>query len=1501
MEFVSKLKTERFTIESWHSLALHLYNSGELEKCGTLLQECLEEYELLDEKFTQSQTKNQQSEPYVNRLKDSMQTIGMLTMLELNLALECFETNFRKAESMLRRTEERLKQFMKLYSSDCLSSNKFKAIHKYWGFLYLYKSTIANEVDLSRRNALLDQAEKEFTITLEFDTRDTQAISGLANVLYQKMSFSRALRLFSTLLLILGSEKCPNTVRLAMACCYLLLGNLKKSQECCKRAIYIAIFGAKPSDDTDDTDVKKKMEALFIKKEGQEEQQLNRDFLENRVFIDSLSQFERQTLSDLLLCYSKSTSYKILSLKTAFEIIAKIFPKHPALVLYASNAEFYLGLTPNGNFERELHNISKRCSNFYCALEAHFHIAKRLHFRKDITNAHFHYTIVVDTLKGFYNRDKTLLDLYLSCLLGAIKTSYGLQKWDDSTQHINKAFESLGIKGSVESLKDYNLPIEYLYEFLIPTISLVIMSIEDPTMIPITISIFSQLTIEERLLNCLHYLFFLLDKMDGINSKQCYTIVFLLQKITTCLLFRGRRTIRRTDYNYKVIFILISKYTNYSATLSPLPLVVLLSSCINYLTVNCDSPPTSNEIRNNPSCDNPMLKSALYFKYRDLVRDNFGIYLNNLGVCIMECATSLSQEHCCSGSNEYTMLNESLETFNKSMEWLKKSSLSSCKAVEIVIRFNSAICYEFKGFYANANDEYKRLTSEFPWFTSAWLRRACLALERNDFQLAAQYCELSLNSKSPEIETLNLNPNSSTNSVYSWAPGIGNNHESANLLLSHIYSCQKKPDKSFSALSKVIKSKNTHYSNIGKVLLGFALYNKAKSQSGYSGEMSMYNPTSIQSRLVLSEVLRHESFNYIASNLILIQAAECGLLEPSKDMWKYMTDISSALEGAASCMHYVALINLGVLHATLLTVSTQRNPPPAQHNLTLKSIVDDNNVGGIDTRNEILGSHPHFAEQKRIMKTAVKLFQHALQFDPTEKTVHMSLIRCCFDMNMWEDARKLLEKATLRWPSDLTFKIGLTYCLERLVYSEMGDMERAKHPGRVKYWMMLCEAVGNFYHWLSIIKETFPVVDMKFINQIKNNKINITSLQKFVPGIVRHNQDNKIVLNTENRDELRYKLSAIPLEGTDLLPNIEYLTKQELIMSRKLYSRFEELLPIVEQVYEKEQRDVEELRIRSEDFRKKQEEERRRKEEEDKAASERIKLLSIELGKEAESIAASLPDTQVEKRVKSSKRDRSDDLEKLDEDDGEIDDEDEYEDESAPRSESDSHSGSDNQSETRSDPESVNEAEENKRQNISKSSKDKEKNRKDKKSKKKKKKKQEGRIRSSKIDNGNALSNSIGGSDIEQSAQKTRDSDSESDNLAPRLKKNRESKPTDSKKSMREEKRLLKLRRLEEQTAALLEEREKETAQIRESAHHNNVSGNEDNFDEEESQGRSRLKKMRFKDTEEIHLQSQEEDESGNTIGGEMRTDVKSDVQDYQDQSPQNGDGSGNLNFDSLF
>ncbi|KAJ1606787.1 TPR repeat-containing protein [Cryptosporidium canis] len=1466
MELVSRLKDEGFTIESWHMLALRLYGVGELDKCETILQECIEEHELLEERPDQSQ--GGQSEASASQLKDALKTVGMLTMLELNLALDCFETNFRRSESILRRSEDRLKQFMRVYTHAYTSLEEFKAIHKYWGFLYLYKSAMSGKINIPQKNSFLDQADREFTLVLEHNPKDAQAISGLANVLYQKAAYHRALRLFSTLLLGLGTERCPNTVRLAMACCYLRIGKPKKAQECCMRAIHVCVFGAKGEEHVDEAGERRK-EGLFVK-DGSGVARLNRCVFEDGGMVGSMSQFERQTLSDLLLCYSKSTDYKGLSLRDALQMVARIFPRHPILVLYAGNAEFYLGSGPSSSIERELQSISRRCSNLYCSLEAHLQIAKRLHVRKDMAGASMHYSAVVDALRGSYKADKTLLSLYLSGLLGAIRTSCGLQKWDLAAQYIHMAFDALGIKGSAESLLDYNLPIEYLYDFLVPTISLVIMSTEDPALIPITTSIFSQLTVDERLLNCLHHLLFVLDRLGDIDSEQCYTVVFLLQKTLTCLLSRGRKTIRRSDFNYKVIGSLISRYTGYAASLSPLPLVVLLSSCLKYVTTNigtlAESPGVSDEA-------NPVINSIPCLKYMGFVRENFGIYLNNLAVCMMECATSLSPEHCSQGGNEQAMLDGAMRTLGQSKEWQERTAgVSSNKVVEITIRFNSAICHELRGFYANANDEYKRLSSEFPWFTSAWLRRACLALERSDFQLAAQYCELSLNSKAPEAET--LCPRDSA-CGYSWVPGIGSSHEAACLLLSHIYSCQRRPEKSFAALSKVIKSRNPHYSSIGKVLLGMALYSKAKSQaqSGYSGEMSMYNPTSVQSRLVLSEVLRHETHNYIASNIILIQVAECGLLEHSKDIWKHMTDISSAVEGTAPHMHYVALINLGVLHAVLLAISTQRSPPPAQHNLTLKSIVDDNQVGGVDGGNEILGSHPHFVEQKRIMKTAVKLFQQALQFDPTEKMIHMSLIRCCFDMNMWEDARRLLEKATLRWPSDLTFRIGLTYCLERLVYSEMGDMERAKHPGRVKYWMILCEAVGGFYHWLSIIKETFQVVDMKFIGQIKSNKMSISSLEKYAPGIVRYGQDNKIVLNTENKDEFRYKLPTIPLEGTDLLPSSEYLTKQELIMSRKLYSRFEELLPIVEQVYEKEQRDVEELRIRSEGFRRKQEEERRQREEEEKAASERIKLLSIELGKEAESIAASLPDIQVEKRTKPAKRERGGSgFERLD---GPRNEDDLDYDESVIRSESDSYSDSgsgsdsDSQSDARSGSDLDDDAKESKKPKAARPSKHKEKiNR----------KKDRGK------------SGKSGG------GRNPHSSDGEPELHEPRVKKSK--RPKDAKKSKREEKRLLKLRRLEEQTAALLEE------EYREGFDHDGYNEERAHPDQMENQGRSRLKKRRFDDNASLDDSAEEEGEGegGRNDYSLFNDELNTDAQGSLDQPPERADtGGDDIKEDNLF
>ncbi|KAJ1605300.1 TPR repeat-containing protein [Cryptosporidium canis] len=510
-----------------------------------------------------------------------------------------------------------------------------------------------------------------------------------------------------------------------------------------------------------------------------------------------------------------------------------------------------------------------------------------------------------------------------------------------------------------------------------------------------------------------------------------------------------------------------------------------------------------------------------------------------------------------------------------------------------------------------------------------------------------------------------------------------------------------------------------------------------------------------------------------------------------------------------------------------------------------------------------------------MMKTAVKLFQQALQFDPTEKMIHMSLIRCCFDMNMWEDARRLLEKATLRWPSDLTFRIGLTYCLERLVYSEMGDMERAKHPGRVKYWMMLCEAVGGFYHWLSIIKETFQVVDMKFIGQIKNNKMSISSLEKYAPGIVR------------------YKLPTIPLEGTDLLPSSEYLTKQELIMSRKLYSRFEELLPIVEQVYEKEQRDVEELRIRSEGFRRKQEEERRQKEEEEKAASERIKLLSIELGKEAESIAASLPDIQVEKRTKSAKRERGGSgFERLD---GPRNEDDLDDDESVIRSDSDSYSDSgsgsgsgsdsDSQSDARPGSDLDDDAEKSKKPKAARPSKHKEKiNR-----------KKKDRGKSGKSGRGRSPHSSDGEPELDGKDPDRTDSASEPEPHEPRAKKSK--KPKDAKKSKREEKRLLKLRRLEEQTAALLEE------EYRGGFDHDGYNEEMTHPDQMENQGRSRLKKRRFEDNASLDNPTEEgEGEGGRNNDSLFNEELNADAQGSLDQPPERADtGGDDIEEDNLF
>ncbi|KAF7457377.1 tetratricopeptide repeat-containing protein [Cryptosporidium felis] len=1452
MEFLSKLKECGFSLETWHSLALHFYSEGEFEHCETLLQECIEEYDLLDE--------NQSLEPSGNGLLSSnygigMKVIVMLSMLELNMAIGHYQSNFRKSEALLRRCEDRLRQLSKLSQkrSSCPDFPEFKETHRLWGFLYLYKSAIMAEMDFNQRAIMLDNSEKEFTLALELDPRDVQSISGLANVLFQKTSYSRALRLYSTLLLILGTSKCPNSVRLGMACCYLHLGQVNRALECCKRGIILVL------QKSGRTDVEP--EHVFPPSRDSPST-INKDLLKDQSLLDSLSNFDRQTLADLLLCLSKSSQSgqeKILSTREAFELVSVVSRDHPALVLYASEAEFFLGSgssTPKSTtgtsdgakssfLERGILEISKRCSNVFCGLLANFQLARKFHSSNDFVNANLHYSLILNAIKDSAKTDKSLQDLYFSSLLGVIKTSCELHKWDEATQGIQRALEVLGIKGSVEFLKDFSLPIGYLYELMVLAISLVILSTEDPTSVPRTISIFSQLTVEERLLNCLHYLFFILGKLGDSpselcsNSKQSYVICMLLQKVVTCLLLRGRRTIRRTDYSYGSISSLISRYTSYSETLNPLPLVVILQACLRRL-ISGSQDPVSGPKEYSSSC--AALAGTPYSKFQLSVRDRLGMYLNNLGVCILECATSLAPEHS-KLHDENELLDQAMEALEAGRKWLTEneaSKESSDTHVKIVMRFNLAICNELKGFYANANDEYKRLTAEFPWFTPAWLRRACLALERNDFQLAAQYCELSLNSKDPEIE----------DSSYTWMAGTGNNQESASLLLSHIYSCQRKQEKSFNALSRVLKSKNVQFSNIGKVLLGLALYNKAKTQiqGGLPSEMTLLNPSSVQSRMVASEALRHESHNFIASNLILLQVAESGLVETPMEMWRYMSDMAGATEGAASRMHFLALVNLGVLHAVLLSISTQKYPPPSQHNLTLDSIVKESGgSGNAERRNEVLGSHPHFMEQRRLMKTAVKLFQQALQFDPTEKSIHKSLIRCCFDMNMWEDARELLEKASLRWPSDLTFRIGLTSCLERLVYSEMGDMERAKHPGRVRYWMMLCEAVGGFYHWLSIIKETFQIVDMKFIGQVKNNKLNISSLQKFVPGIVRYGQDNKMVLNTENRDGFRYKLPALPLDGTDLLPNVEYLTKQELIMSRKLYSRFEELLPIVEQVYEKEQRDVEELRIRSEDFRKKQEEERLRREEEERATSERIKLLSIELGKEAESIAASLPDsTQIERRPRQRKDGAEDSSGGVAADDSD--------DEPAVSSDSDSYSDSGSTPASRSDPGSASESEPDSNGKVPVASRGGSREDSESGEDASERDSAQEKYPSSKR---KARGKSGGGAGSEKTANRGTEIG------GPKPAKKTKSSKKGEKINKREEKRLLKLRRLEEQTAALLElEREQgeeqpaafpgpeEEPKEGEQEGASPESGNEPS-PEESGQGRSRLKKRRLGELEE--------------------------------------------------
>ncbi|KAH8740365.1 hypothetical protein FG386_002877 [Cryptosporidium ryanae] len=1291
-EYCRELLEKDYTLESWQTLALYLYSEREYSKCSDLLRECVEKHRILEDS---RERKGGDSAESAKDDKHDIKTVSaimwMLNILDLNIALENFESNTRTSETLVRECEERTELFSRLYEKRYSGNYLFAStVHKCRGYIYFYKSVLMNEIDFNLRNALLDKSQLAFEKALEANSNDVLTISGMANVLYQKGSYSRSLRLFSLIMLLLGSNKCPNTTRLAMACCYLRLGRPKRASECCRRGIYVCIENSirglgEGTRDANPSSDKLSVSDVFPDSDGSV---INTEFFKSELgerLINKLSSFERQTLADLLMCLfkakevtSRSQERNIVERNRLFELIRQVYPAHPALLIYKGDVEFFVfngGEDNNCSTDRDLGRMSKRSTNFYCKLRSKYQIARKQHKNLDLCGASQNYLYILNSIENVNKAEHSLLGIYLSALYGLIKINVKLRKWDLVYQHTQTAFETIGIKSSndLNSLKEYSLPIGYICDIVLLTISFVIISIEDKTSIPRNISIFSQLTVEERLLSCLHYIFFLLDRifMDNngagnnnlFSHRSGYMIYLLLHKVVLALLIRGRKSLRRTDYNYKIIPWLISNYTSYKCSLNPIPLSVLLSACLSCMLDESSLKKAGNQ-------DSFMAENFPDNKCRQFVKDNLGLYFNNLGVCLLECVTSISMEHSKLFS-EQTLLNSAQKLFRNAREWVqskansdKGNAGSTVVFAEAAIRFNSAICSELGGYYANANDEYKRLSQDHPWFTASWLRRASLALERRDLQLAAQYCELSLSAKLPDLSGGNLDKSKQTSGKshveYNWTPGLGNSPEAANLLLAHIYSCQKKLDKSFASLSKVVKSKNSHFSNIGKIFLGLALYNKAKSNvqaqgnakggsSGFGtnvqgeangrmnhGEFLMNNQSSVQSRIILSEVLRFETYNYIASNLITIQAAESGLVEPSMELWKHMLDVSGALEGTAVTMNYISLVNLGVLNAVLLTVSTHKYPPPTQHNLTLSSIVDENS--SFDRRNEVLGSHPNFAEQRRILKTAVKLFQQALALDPTEKILHLSLIRCCFDMNLWEDARRLLEKATVRWPSDITFRIGLTYCLERLIYSEMGDMERAKHPGRVKYWMMLCETVGSFYHWLAILKETFQVTDMKFINQVKFNRLSIFSLQKYVPGVVRYNQDaSNTVQTTNNKDDYKYKLSAFPPEGADLLPNVSYLTKQELIVSRKLRSRFEELLPIVEQVYEKEQRDVEELIIRSEDFRKKQEEEIRRKEEEERANIERVKLLSIELGKEAESIAASLPDSNQAERRRTRK------------------------------------------------------------------------------------------------------------------------------------------------------------------------------------------------------------------------------------------------------------------------
>ncbi|OII73837.1 hypothetical protein cand_017630 [Cryptosporidium andersoni] len=1255
--YTEKLRNEGLSLRSWISVALYYYNINEYSICLSILQDSIVYFRLLEEI----------NEDLGLSINDAISAIGTLCILELNMAIDCFDTNYRASENFVKQCEERLKRFSLVISNvdEYPNSSIIKCkIYRYWGYFYLFKSAILKEPDLQYKHEILNKAEVEFTRALDGQFSDIQSIVGLANVLLYKKMYLHSLRLFSIVLLLLGSEKCPNNIRIGMAYCYLKLNQIPKSLDCCRRALYINLC--------------KSNRNITLCSIFNSDCELNMEIFTDEL-ISSKCIDEIQEIVDILLCLLNcNLEYKKRS--NIMQLIMRLNPNCPAASLFYCDSSFYIhGTNSNKNSnnvdcDKLLLRLSRRSTNNASVVFAKYQIAKRSHQSGDIRSAHSQYIYIVENLYDSQYEANSLI--ILASILGVIQTSCELQQWDTASQYIQKSFDIFKIhKGSLDSLKKSNVPSCFLYDFIVILVCLVITSIEDPNIIPRSVSLLAQITAEERLIICLQYLFYILDfiakdkneypnqeylNVDNGENKLDDNIVsrdnidshinnsnrnnrdigksdgimsyLLLHKVCTALLLRGRKTLRRDDFRSKSIEWLIRDFTDYSTKVDPIPILLISIACLKKITQIAEYDNHENCtvcITNNKSTDSVVTSDTLKEnsfivlnlfpdqKCKCLIFNNLAAYYNNLGICILEAATCMAIEHS-NTPNLTFLLEDSMKNLEKA---LKLSETSDSKEwISIIIRFNIALCFEYSGRYGNANDEYKKLTNEFPWFTAAWLRRASLALERCDFQAAAQYCELSLNVRKPDLQNSNL----------VWLSGTGYNPDGSNLFLAYIYNRQTRMDKSFSALSKVVKSKLSQYSNIGKVWLGYALYNKAKTQAltTYTGDFNIYNSSCIQSRLILGEVLKSETCNFIASNNILIQVAESGLIEPALNTWRHMIDVSNALQGSAPLMQYIALANLGILYSAMLTVSIQRYPPPLQHHLTLNSIIEDH---GIEIKGGILGSHPHFPEQQRLFKSAIKYIQQAQTFDPCEKKLHLSMIRCCFDINLWNDARRLLELAIVRWPCDLRFRIGLSYCLERLVYSEMGDMERAKHPGRVKYWMILCEVVGSFYHWMSILKETFPIVDMKFIEQVKNNVLGIGSLQKYTPGSNKFNSNSNVsATNQENTMNIKYKLGAIPLEGIDVLPSIEHSIKQELVMSRKLYSRFEELLPIVEQVYEKEQRDVEELIIKSEDFKKKQEEENKRKEQEKLAEFERTKALSEALEKEAASIAASLADKALE-------------------------------------------------------------------------------------------------------------------------------------------------------------------------------------------------------------------------------------------------------------------------------